>query len=89
MKLFNGECIALLFYWKKGELKMIKITESEEKITAPKKTIKLDNISVKDLKLVDAETGEDLSQQVIDAIPFDQIGFKITFELPVEEDSES
>lgn len=42
---------------------MIKITESEEKITAPKKTIKLDNISVKDLKLVDAETGEDLSQQ--------------------------
>ena len=67
---------------------MIKITESEEKITAPKKTIKLDNNSVKDLKLVDAETGEDLSQQVINAIPFDQIGFKITFELPVEEDSE-
>ena len=63
---------------------MIKITESEEKITAPKKTIKLENISVKDLKLVDAETGEDLSQQVIDAIPFDTIGFKIAFELPVE-----
>lgn len=61
---------------------MIKITESEEKITAPKKTIKLENISVKDLKLVDAETGEDLSQQVIDAIPFDTIGFKITFEIP-------
>ena len=54
---------------------MIKITESEEKITAPKKTIKLDNISVKDLKLVDAETGEDLFQQVINAIPFDQIGY--------------
>lgn len=70
---------------------MIKITESEEKITitAPKKTIKLDNISVKDLKLVDAETGEDLSQQVIDAIPFETIGFKITFELPIEEGSES
>lgn len=63
---------------------MIKITESEEKITAPKKTIKLENISVKDLKLVDAETGEDVSQQVIDAIPFDTIGFKITFEIPVE-----
>ena len=67
---------------------MVKITESEEKITAPKKTIKLDNISVKDLRFVDVKTGEDLSQQVIDAIPFDQIGFKITFELPVEESSE-
>ena len=60
---------------------MVKITESEEKITAPKKTIKLDNISVKDLRFVDVETGEDLSQQVIDAIPFESIGFKITFEL--------
>ena len=64
---------------------MVKITESEEKITAPKKTIKLENISVKDLKLVDAETGENLSQQVIDAIPFDTIGFKITFEIPSDE----
>lgn len=67
---------------------MVKITESEEKITAPKKTIKLDNISVKDLRFIDVETGEDLSQQVIDAIPFESIGFKITFELPVEEGSE-
>ena len=67
---------------------MIKISETEEKITAPKKTIKLDGISVKDLKLIDAETGENLSQQVIDAIPFDTIGFKITFELPVVDDSE-
>ena len=67
---------------------MVKITESEEKITAPKKTIKLDNISVKDLRFEDVETGEDLSQQVIDAIPFESIGFKITFELPVEEGSE-
>ena len=67
---------------------MIKITETEEKVVSPKKTIKLENISVKDLKLVDAETGEDLSQQVIDAIPFNQIDFKITFELPDEENSE-
>lgn len=65
---------------------MIKISETEEKITAPKKTIKLDGISVNDLKLIDAETGEDLSQQVIDAIPFDTIGFKITFELPSEDE---
>lgn len=62
---------------------MIKITESQEKITAPKKTIKLENISVKNLKIVDVETGEDLSQQV-DAIPFEAIDFKITFELPSE-----
>ena len=67
---------------------MIKITESQEKITAPKKTIKLENISVKNLKIVDVETGEDLSQQVIDAIPFETIDFKITFELPIEEGSE-
>ena len=67
---------------------MIKISETEAKVTAAKKTVKLENISVKDLRFVDAETGEDLSQQVIDAIPFDQIGFKITFELPVEEGSE-
>lgn len=67
---------------------MIKITESQEKITAPKKTIKLENISVNNLKIVDVETGEDLSQQVIDAIPFESIDFKITFELPIEEGSE-
>lgn len=66
---------------------MIKITESQKKITAPKKTIKLENISVKNLKIVDVETGEDLSQQVVDAIPFEAIDFKITFELPVEEGS--
>ena len=66
---------------------MIKVSETEEKITAPKRTIKLENISVKDLNLVDAETGEDLSQQVIDAIPFETIGFKIAFELPVESDN--
>lgn len=63
---------------------MIKITESQEKITAPKKTIKLENISVKNLKIVDVETGEDLSQQVVDAIPFEAIDFKITFKLPSE-----
>lgn len=68
---------------------MIKVTESEEKITAPKRTIKLENISVKDLKLVDAETGEDLSQQVIDAVPFDTVNFKITFEIPGNEPVDS
>ena len=67
---------------------MVKINETEEKVTAPKRTIKLENISVKDLKLVDAKTGEDLSQQVIDAIPFEEIDFKITFEIPEDVESE-
>ena len=67
---------------------MIKITESEEKITPAKKSIKLDGIFVKDLKFVD-ETG-DITQQVIDALPeaTEQVGFKITVELPSDEDTE-
>ena len=67
---------------------MIKITESEEKITPAKKNIKLDGIFVKDLKFVD-ETG-DITQQVIDAIPsgIETVDFKLTFELPDEEASE-
>ena len=67
---------------------MIKITESEQKVTPAKKNIKLDGIYVKDLKFVD-ETG-DITQQVIDALPegTEQVGFKITVELPGEEESE-
>ena len=69
---------------------MIKISETEAKVTAAKKTVKLENISVKDLRFVDAETGDDLSQQVIDALPegTEQVGFKITVELPSDEDTE-
>ena len=73
----------------KGKFYMaIKITESEEKITPAKKNIKLDGIFVKDLKFVD-ETG-DITQQVIDALPegTEQVGFKITVEIPSEEESE-
>ena len=67
---------------------MIKITESEQKVTPAKKSIKLDGIYVKDLKFVD-ETG-DITQQVIDALPdgSEQVGFKITVELPSDEESE-
>lgn len=67
---------------------MIKINETEKKVTAPKRVIKLENISVKDLKLIDAETGEDLSQQVIEAIPFNTIDFKISFEIPEDVESD-
>ena len=43
---------------------------------------------MKDLRFVDAETGEDLSQQVIDAIPYETIGFNITFEISETSDDE-
>ena len=64
----------------------IKVTESQEKWTPAKKNIKLDGIYVKDLKFVD-ETG-DITQQVIDALPegIEQVGFKITVELPSEDE---
>ena len=67
---------------------MIKISESDEKWTPAKKNIKLDGIFVRDLKFVD-ETG-DITQQVIDALPegTEQVGFKITVEIPSEEESE-
>ena len=67
---------------------MIKITESEQKVTPAKKSIKLDGIYVKDLKFVD-ETG-DITQQVIDALPdgTEQVGFKITVELPSDDETE-
>lgn len=63
---------------------MIKITKPEEKLTPAKQNIKLDGIFVKDLKFVD-ETG-DITQQVLDALPegTEQVGFKITVELPLE-----
>lgn len=61
---------------------MFNITESKEKVTAAKRTIKLENISVENLTFIDADTGEDMSKEVIDAIPFEKINFKITFDIP-------
>ena len=63
---------------------MVQIKETEEKISLPKRNIILKNISVKDLKLVDYETGEDISEDVKEAIPFEQIDFKISFDLPTD-----
>ena len=50
------------------------------------KNIQLKNISIKDLKIVDTDTGEDITEQVIDEIPdgVDVCDFKLTFELPDE-----
>ena len=41
------------------------------------------------MKLVDTDTGEDITKEVIDAIPsgIETVDFKLTFELP-DEDAE-
>lgn len=67
---------------------MIKITntESKTKTTPAKKNIALKNISVKDLRLIDTDTGEDITQIVVDELPngIDTVDFKITVEIPDE-----
>lgn len=76
----------------KGRFNLIKITNTESKTTPAKKNIALKNIalkniSVKDLRLVDTDTGEDITQTVIDELPdgVETVDFKITVELPEEE----
>lgn len=68
---------------------MFKIKEVDAKTTPRKKQLDLKNISVKDLKLIDTDTGEDITKEVIDAIPsgIETVDFKLTFELP-DEDTE-
>lgn len=70
---------------------MFKVKEVDAKTTPRKKNLELKNISVKDLKLIDTDTGEDITEQVIAEIPVgtDVVDFKLTFELPDEEESES
>ena len=65
-----------------------KTKTTESKITPSKKTLELKNISVMDLKLVDTDTGEDITEKVIAEIPtgIETVDFKLTFELPDEED---
>lgn len=65
---------------------MIKITNTESKLTPAKKNIALKNISVRDLRLVDTDTGEDITQTVIGELPngIDTVDFKITVEIPDE-----
>lgn len=69
---------------------MLKIKEIEAKTSPKKKQIELKNISVEHLKLVDTDTGEDITKEVIDAIPsgINTVDFKLTFELPDDEDTE-
>lgn len=66
---------------------MIKISEVKSKTTPKKKNIQLKNISLHDLNLIDTDTGENITQEVIDALPegTETIDFNISVELPEEE----
>lgn len=68
---------------------MFKIKEVDAKTTPRKKNLELKNISVKDLKLIDTDTGEDITEVVIKEIPvgIETVDFKLSFELP-DEDTE-
>ena len=69
---------------------MFKIKEVDAKTTPRKKNLELKNISVKDLKLIDTDTGEDITEAVIKEIPFgiETVDFKLSFELPDEDINE-
>lgn len=68
---------------------MIQVKETPSKVTPSKKVITFKNISVENLRLIDTDTGEDVAQQLIDALPdgVDTIDFKISVELD-DEDTE-
>lgn len=65
---------------------MIKINEIKSNTTPRKKNIQLKNISLHDLNLIDTDTGENITQEVIDALPegIETIDFNISVELPEE-----
>ena len=67
---------------------MFKIKEVDAKTTPRKKNLELKNISVKDLKLIDTDTGEDITEAVIKEIPvgIETVDFKLSFELPDEDE---
>ena len=70
----------------KGRIKyMVRIKETESKVTAAKKNITIKDAIVKELRFVD-ETG-DVTEQVLSAIPkdFETINVKISLELPDED----
>ena len=87
MKTFNISIWVYLSIFLVAEENMIKISEVESKTTPKKKNIQLKNISLHDLNLIDTDTGENITQEVIDALPegTETIDFKISVELPEEE----
>lgn len=68
---------------------MIQVKETPSKVTPSKKVITFKNISVENLRLIDTDTGEDVAQQLIDALPdgVNTIDFKISVKLD-DEDTE-
>lgn len=64
----------------------VKYSKSVEKITLAKKTVKLTDVYLKNLKFVD-ETG-DITQQVIDGLPegTEKVSFNISVELPSDKE---
>ena len=75
------------YIYRLGEENMIKINEIKSKTTPRKKNIQLKNSSLHDLNLIDTDTGENITQEVIDALPegTETIDFNISVELPEEE----
>ena len=66
---------------------MIEIKNTEQKTTAAKRNIKLKDILVSEIRLVDAE-GEDLTQKFIEAIPkeMETVELKVSFELDSQDE---
>lgn len=66
---------------------MIEIKETEQKTTAAKRNIKLKDILVSEIRLVDID-GEDLTQKFIDAIPegMGTVELKVSFELDLPDE---
>lgn len=74
----------------KGKFQMsLEIKNTKKKETPAKKVLNLKNIAVESLRLVDTDTGEDITEAVISEIPegIETVDFKLTFELS-DEDSE-
>lgn len=65
---------------------MFKVNTTESKTTPAKKNIVLKNISVQDLKLIDTDTGEDITNDVLAEVPegVTVCNFKLSFELDDE-----
>lgn len=62
---------------------MFTVKETESKVTPRKKTITLKNIAVSELKLIDVDTGEDITDDVLAEVPdgVQSVDFKMVFEL--------
>jgi len=66
---------------------MIEIKETEQKVTSAKRNIKLKDILVSEIRLVDID-GEDLTQKFIEAIPegMATVELKVSFELDLPDE---